>query len=113
MSDLIDRISGIDEIRRINLHRWIGAQRLYALGEWTRAQIATEFSITGNADEERQAGQIANNIDAQSNATTKAIYIGRAEAVFMCVEDFRDRLYHNVDSTVNKAKIFEDLQIAG
>ncbi len=113
MSDLVDRISGADQIRRINLHRWIGAQRLYALSEWTRVQIAAEFDITGHPDEERQASQIANQIDAQSNATTKMIYIGRVEGVFMCVEDYRDRLYHNVDSTANKTKIYEDLQIVG
>jgi hypothetical protein len=87
-------------------------QRLYALGEWTRAQIAAEFDIPGNVDEERQATQIATAIDGL-NATNKVIYIGRIEGVFMCLEDSNDRLYHNGDGTLNRIKIFEDLLIAG
>ncbi len=115
--DLIDRIAGTgDRSRKINLHRWLGVQRLYTLAEWTRVQIGTEFDITGNVDEERQATQIADKIDSfggGSGPLNKVIYIGRLEGVFMCLEDSNDKLYHNGDGTVNKAKVFEDLQISG
>jgi hypothetical protein len=75
--DLIDRFSGeVDRTRKINSHRWIGVQRLYALGEWTRSQVADEFDITGHPDEVRQATQLANNIDAQFTVTSHALNIG-------------------------------------
>lgn len=112
MADLIDRISGQDVSRpKINLHRWIGCQRLYALAELTRAQVATEFDLQGT--EATQATQIANAIDGAGNATNKSIYVGRVEAVFYCVEDSEDRIYHNVDGTVNKTLIYSDLLITG
>ncbi len=110
---MIDRISGADRPRKINAHRWIGVQRLYALAEWTRAQIAAEFGITGNPDEERQATQIATAIDGAGNATNKMIYIGRVEAILYCLEDANDRLYHDAGGAVNKTKVFEDMQIVG
>lgn len=110
MADLIDRISGADG-QKINLHRWIGYQRLYAYGVWTRAQVAAEFNIVG-ADEIRQATQIADNVDAQSNATNKGLYIARVEAVMLCVEDYEDTGYHAA-GVVNKPKVFTDLLIAG
>ncbi len=63
MADLIDRISGVDNTRpKINLHRFIGVERLYALGEWSRSQIVTEFDLQGS--EATQAGQIADRIDS-------------------------------------------------
>jgi hypothetical protein len=31
----------------------------------------------------------------------------------MCLEAHDDRLYHNADGTLNRAKIYEDLQITG
>lgn len=111
MADLIDRISRADELRKINLHRWIGCQRLYAFGEWTRTDLATEFDLQGL--EITQAAQIADNIDAQSNANSKALYIARVEAVLLCVEPGDDRLYHDGNGVVNKTKVFEDLQISG
>lgn len=118
MADLIDRFSGeslylVPPRPRVNTHRWIGAQRLYTMGEFTRLQIATEFGIVGNPDEERQATQIANAIDGAGNLTNRIIYIARVEAVVMCLNDGEDRLYHNLDGTVNKTKTFEDLQIVG
>ncbi len=113
MADLIDRISGADRLRKINSHRWIGVQRLYAMGEWTRAQVATEFGITGNPDEERQATQIATAIDSAGNNTNKMIYIGRVEAVLYCLEDSNDRLYHDINGAVIKSKVYEDMQIVG
>lgn len=112
MADLIDRISREDESRpKINLHRWIGVQRLYAFGVWTRVQIAAEFDLQGT--EATQAGQLADRIDAQSNASNKALYILRVESVLMCVEDGRDRLYHDAQGLVVKVRVYEDLQITG
>lgn len=110
-ADLIDRLAGTDSSRpKINLHRWLGAQRLYALGEWTRAQIATEFDLQG--DEATQGVAIANNIDAQSTVLNKVVYILRLESVGMCIEDLQDRLYHNADGSLNRAKIYEDISIS-
>jgi len=111
MSDLIDRLSGEATARpKINLHRFMGAERLYAFGEWTRAQVAAEFDLQGT--EATQAGQLADKIDAQSNATNKTLYILRVESVCMCIEDSTDGLYHSA-GVVNKAKVYEDLQITG
>lgn len=120
MADLIDRIARYtgqaENIDKINLHRWLGVQRLYALTEWTRQQIADEFRITGNPDQVRQATQIADVIDSftgNNAALNKVIYIGRVEAVLMCAQEHTDHLYHNIDGTLNRTKIFEDLQIVG
>lgn len=106
MADLIDRIAGTTERPKINLHRFIAVERLYALGEWSRAQIAAEFDLQG--DEATQASTLADKIDAQTGATNKTLYILRVESVCMCIEDGDDTLYH-VDGAVNKAKVYEDL----
>ena len=116
MADLIDRISGASvdmapSRPKLNLHRFMGAERLYAFGEWTGAQIVTEFDLQG--DELTQATQIKANIDAQVQPSNKALYILRVESVLMCLEDQGDRLYHDASGVVNKAKVYEDLQITG
>ena len=115
MADLIDRIAGmadVGEVRpKINLHRFMGTERLYALGEWTGAEIAAEFDLQG--DELTQANQLKAQIDAQTGVADKALYILRVESVFMCVEDSKDRLYHNTDGSLDRPKIYEDLQVAG
>jgi len=115
MADLIDRISGDAEWQvpsrpKINLHRFMAAERLYALGECTGAQVAAEFDFQGN--ELTQATQLKAAIDSQSNVTNKILYVLRAESVLMCIEDHRDGLYH-AGGAVNKAKVYEDLQIVG
>ena len=111
MADLVDRISGEDDTRpKINLHRFMAYERLYAMGEWTRTQIATALDLQGA--EATQAGQIADNIDGQSNINTKIIYIARVESVFMCVEDHGDTFYHSA-GTVNKTQVYADLLITG
>ena len=108
MADLIDRLAGTTTERpKINLHRFVGAEQLYAVGVFTRAEIAAEFDMQG--DEATQGVQLANAIDAASPALNKLIYIQRVNSVLMCVEDGGDRLYHNQDGTVNKAKIVADL----
>jgi len=89
----------------------MAAERLYALGEWTRVQLATEFDLQGS--EATQGGALADNIDAQTGAANKTLYILRVESVCMCLEDGDDRLYHNTDGTVNRAKVYEDILIAG
>lgn len=112
MADLIDRLAGTTiERPKINLHRFMAAQRLYALGEWTRAALAAEFSLQG--DEVTQATILADRIDAQTGAANKTLYILRLESVMMCLEDGSDRLYHNADGTVNRAKVYEDILITG
>ena len=112
MADLIDRLAGTTiERPKINLHRFVGAEQLYALGEWTRQQIAAEFDLQG--DEATQGGQLADAIDIASPALNKVIYILRINSVLMCMEDGDDRLYHNTDGTVNKAKVYEDILITG
>jgi len=111
LSDLIDRLSGEATARpKINLHRFIAVERLYAFGEWTRAQVAAEFDLQGT--EATQAGQLADKIDAQIGASNKALYVLRVESVCMCIEDRTDGLYHSA-GVVNKAKVYEDIQITG
>jgi hypothetical protein len=110
MADLIDRISGDTDRPKINLHRFIAYERLYAMGEWSRSQIATEMDLQGA--EATQAAQIADQIDGKANLGEKVIYIARVESVLMAVEDHQDTFYHSAGS-VNKAKCYEDLQIAG
>ena len=108
MADLIDRLAGTTTERpKINLHRFVGAEQLYAVGVFTRAEIAAEFDMQG--DEATQGVQLADAIDAASTALNKVIYILRANSVLMCLEDGEDRLYHNANGTVNKAKVAEDL----
>ena len=115
MADLIDRIAGTGGVtetgRKLNLHRFIGVERLYAFGEWTRGEVAAEFDLQG--DEATQAGQLADEIDANVQPSNKVLYILRVESVCMCLEDRRDGLYHNPDGTVNRAKVYEDLLITG
>jgi len=112
VADLIDRLAGTTETRpKLNLHRFMGAEQLYALGEWTRAQIAAEFDLQG--DEATQGAALADRIDAQSTALNKLIYVMRVNSVLMCLEDQQDRFYHNADGTVNRAKVYEDLLITG
>lgn len=114
MADLIDRLSGDSERPKINSHRFVGVERLYALGEWTRAQIAAEFDLQGA--EATQATQLADKIDSFGGANgpyNKIVYIGRIEAIAYCVEDAADTFYHNQDGTINKPKVYEDLQITG
>lgn len=89
----------------------MGVERLYAFGEWTRSEIASEFDLQG--EEAAQGIQLADKIDAQSGASNKTLYILRVESVLMCSEDHKDRLYHNTNGTLNKTKIYEDLQITG
>jgi len=111
MADLIDRISGEATDRpKINLHRFIATERLYAFGEWTGAELVTEFDLQG--DEATQAAQLKAQIDAQTGASNKALYILRVESVLMCIEDHDDTLYHS-GGAVNKAQVYEDLSIAG
>lgn len=112
MTDLIDRISGeCGELRpKINIHRFMGTQRLYAFGEWARADIATAFELQG--DELTQATQLANKIDEQVGVSNKALYILRVESVMMCIEDHEDTLYHS-GGVVNKPKVYEDILITG
>ena len=111
MADLIDRISGEATDRpKINLHRFMAAERLYALGVWTGAEIVAEFDLQG--DELTQAGQLKAQIDAQVGAEAKALYILRVESVCMCLEDHDDTLYHT-GGVVDKAQVYEDLLIAG
>ena len=111
MADLIDRISGEDDSRpKINLHRFMGAERLYALGEVAGAEIVAEFDLQG--DELAQAVQLKAQIDAQTGASDKAIYILRVESVFMCIEDKDDTLYHSA-GIVDKGRVYEDLMITG
>ena len=108
MADLIDRISGesVPDRPKINLHRFMAAERLYALGEWTRAELAAEFDLQG--DEATQGATLADNIDAQVGAQDKALYILRVESVCMCIEDGQDTLYHS-GGVVDKAGVLEDL----
>lgn len=112
MADLIDRISGqtYDLRPKINLHRFMGVERLYAFGEWARQQIASEFDLQGS--EATQAAQIADNIDGQVGAGNKVLYIARVESVFMCLEDSEDNFYHS-GGIVNKPKVYEDILITG
>ena len=112
MADLIDRISGASEPARpkIPVHYFMALERLYAFGEWTRQDIAAALDLQG--DEATQAGQLADQIDAQTGASNKALYILRVESVSMCIETQGDTLYHS-GGAVNKAKVYEDLLITG
>lgn len=105
MADLIDRISG-EAGDKINLHRFMGVQRLYAFGEWSRSDVATQFNLQGA--ELTQATALADKIDAQPDTNSKALYILRVESVMMCLEDLNDTFYHS-GSAINKTKVYEDL----
>jgi hypothetical protein len=71
MADLVDRISGEDDSRpKINLHCFMAYERLYAMGEWTRLQIATALDLQGA--EATQATQIADQIDGKANIVRRS-----------------------------------------
>ena len=108
MADLIDRISGEDG-GKINLHRFVAAERLYALGVVTGAEIVSEFNLTG--DELIQAIALKDEIDALSGAEAKILYVARVESVCMCIEDGDDTIYHD-GGVVDKTKVLEDLLIS-
>ncbi|MFA5378995.1 MAG: hypothetical protein WC455_24790 [Dehalococcoidia bacterium] len=109
MADLIDRISGYDG-EKINLHRFMALERLYALGTVTGAQVVAEFALTG--DQLTQAAALANKIDSSTGALDKTVYVLRAESVLMCLEDSGDSIYHNADGTINKSKVSTDLLLS-
>jgi hypothetical protein len=112
MADLVDRISGDDPARPgINVHRWIGVQRLYVMGLFTRADLAAEFDLQGA--ELTQGTQLADALDAQSNLNNKIVFISRIEAVLYCINDSEDGLYHNPDGSINKPKVYADMGITG
>jgi len=103
MADLIDRLSGEATDRpKINSHRFVAAQRFYALGVKSRSEIATEFDLQG--DEATQATTIADNIDALGTWEAKAQYIFRLEGVCFCVEDHEDTWFHD-SGVVDKSAV--------
>ena len=108
MSDLIDRLSGEAESRpKINVHRFMAAERLYALGELSASEIVTDLDLQG--DEITQATTLKDRIDGELKVADKALYVLRVESVCMCIEDHDDTLYHNPDGTVDKTRVVEDL----
>ena len=111
MSDLIDRISGQTTRPKIAIHYYMALQRLYALGEVTRLEVADELDFQG--DEATQAGQLADKIDGETGIADKSIYILRVESVCMAIETHEDGIYHNQDGTIDKTKVYADLLITG
>lgn len=112
MADLIDRIGSdapVDGRGKIAVHQFIGAERLYALGYVSRAEVASDWDLQG--DEVTQAAAIADSIDAQANASAKMVYIARVEAIFMLLEHRDDGIYHLGDGSVDRAKAIADLGI--
>jgi hypothetical protein len=112
MADLIDRISGAARLEgrpKLNVHAFVGGERMYAMGEVTRAEVATAFDLQG--DELTQGAALADNIDAQANVDTKIRYVARVEAVAYLVEDADSGFYRNPDGTVDKAAVLAALQI--
>ena len=107
MADLLDRVSGLTDRPHIRPLRFLGTQRLYAMGEWNRVEIAAEWDLQG--DELSQATALADKIDSLSGLQEKLLYLARVEAVLMCVSDGRDGLYHTESRAVDKAKVYEDL----
>jgi hypothetical protein len=109
MADLIDRISGHDG-EKINLHRFMALERLYALGTVTGAQVVSEFALTG--DQLTQATALKDEIDSHVGVSDKTTYVLRVESVLMCLEDGDDGIYHNADGTINKSKVSTDLLLS-
>jgi hypothetical protein len=112
MADLIDRISGesVPDRPKINWHYFMGLERYYAMGVYTRGQIAAALDLQG--DELTQATQLADNIDAQVGLDAKLVYLARVESAGMMMEEHQDTLIHDAGA-VDKAAVYALLQIAG
>jgi len=108
MADLIDRISG-EAGEKINLHAFMGAERLYALGELTGAEIVAAFGLEGDAL--TQANALKAQIDGLTGAEAKALYILRVESVMMLVEDRSNPLYWP-GGVLDRARVLEDILIS-
>ena len=87
MAGLFDRINGADNI---NVHYIVAGLRGYGAGEWTRAAVLAGVNslldsplITGEQDD---FAAIADEMDAQSNTTSKLVYMAKVEAAMIAAE---------------------------
>lgn len=115
MTDLIDRLSGIDESGnrvedKINLHYFMALERLYAAGEVTASEIVNAFVPILTGDQVTQATQLKAQIDAETTREDKLAYILTAESVFMALEEGSDTIFHD-GGTVDKSKVVSVLNM--
>lgn len=108
MADLIDRLSGQTTRPKLPVHQFIAGLRLYAAGKATKAEIAAAWDLQG--DEATQATALANVIDGKT-AANKVPYALLVDAVALLLEVSEDTIFHNVDGTINKAKVKTVLEI--
>lgn len=110
MADLIDRLAGIDPVRpKIPVHQFSARLKLYAAGTITAAEAIQDWDLQGS--ELTQATSLRAVLDAQSGALNKLIYCTKVEAIFQLTEIAEDRVYHNVNGTINKTKIATHLGV--
>lgn len=110
MADLIDRLSGQTDRPKLPVHQFVAGLRLYAAALATRAEVAAAWDLQG--DEATQATALADQVDLQTTAANKALYALRVDAVALLLEITEDTIYHNLDGTINKAKVGQHLGIS-
>ena len=107
MTDLIDRIAGVNSADKISIHHLTSQYRLLAEDIRTGGEVVAEFNLVGQ--EITDANAVLAELDSQSNVTDKMRYILKIDAVFISVEA-RDSRYWT-DGVANKSVIKADLGI--
>ena len=102
MADLIDRLSGADEKRKLPCHQFIASLRLYAAGLVSKDEFAKSWGLEG--DELEQANQLAGIVDTKASVTDKALHAMTVDAVAMLIEWPDDRIFHQ-DGVLAKKRV--------
>ena len=108
MTDLIDRVGGVDETRpQLLVEQFIAGFKLYALGLKTKLQASQDWDLQGQ--EQVQANALADELDSRVGFAAKLQYLETIHAVFALIESPNDTIYHNQDGSINKALVQSDL----
>ena len=107
MTDLIDRIAGINDAEKINTHHFTSQYRLVAEGIRTGAEVVAEFNLIGQ--EIIDANAVLSELNSQSTVLKKIQYVLKMDAVFISIEAGDSRYW--TDDIANKSIIKADLGI--
>ena len=107
MTDLIDRIAGINDAEKINIHHFTSQYNLVASGIRTGSEVLAEFGLVGQ--EITDANAVLTELNSKSNTLNKIAYILKMDAVFISVEAGDGRYW--TGETPNKAIVKSDLDI--
>lgn len=118
MSDLIDRIAGINQdpgdLRqdyKIHVSQFLGRFVLVASGDMTGAEASQDLSLVG--DEITDMIDMSDVMNAKPTQSAKLFYIQKIFSVGTIIEEGLegDTHFHNPDGTLNKALARSTLEI--